>query len=161
MRQIVHDRMARARYRWYMATPTSVIVLDSSVVMAGIAHVLGEQHGLCVQAIHRIDDLARGPAQGQHAVLILDIAAISADQVLAIAYQHPGISVLGIDVSGGQAIAFSSRSHPLRTTLDLTRLIQQTEDFVCTRSIATETSPHDFQTVPVGHINADIADSPG
>ncbi len=144
-----------------MATPTSVIVLNSSVVMAGIAHVLGEQHGLCVRAIHRIDDLARGPAQGQHAILILDIAVISADQVLAIAYQHPGISVLGIDVSGGQAFAFSSRSHPLRTTLDLTRLIQQTEDFVCTRSITAEYCRHDIQTTSVERIDADTAAPPG
>ena len=121
--------------------------------MAGIACALGEREDLCVHMIRRIEDLHADNSPEKHEILILDIAAVPADKMLAIAHHHPNISTLAIDIHGGHAYAFTGRSHPLHTTLDLTELIQQTDDFVCSRPNMQNHSWHCSKDTSIGGID--------
>lgn len=100
-----------------------VVILESTVVMTGIAHVLCAQPGLSVKAVPSLGALPHLLAVHCPDVLIFDLAALAVDEVRPLVRSHCRLTFIGLDLAGRQALTFSSRTCPLSSIDDLTHLI--------------------------------------
>lgn len=108
-----------------MEKPVQVVILGTSVILAGVAHALRTQAGLSVRVAGGIDELPRLLAQSHPDILIFDLATFTPDAVRRFVCWHDAPTLIGVDIASRQAFTFASCSCPLRTLDDLTRLIDQ------------------------------------
>jgi len=110
-----------------------VVLYGNSLFMAGVEASLRGRHGLDVV---RIDATLPDAAQRLDAlrpdVVIFDLTA--PDSPLAIRHsqfaisflsEHPGISLIGLDLNSNTMIVFSSQQHTVLTANDLAQVIQK------------------------------------
>ena len=96
-----------------------VVVLTTSVVMAGIAGLLRGRPGLCVQEIVGLEGLI-APGQPVSDLVIYDVASVDATQLLACLAVAP--FVIGLDLHRDRAVTLIGEFYPLATVDDLAAL---------------------------------------
>jgi hypothetical protein len=102
-----------------MVTHASVAVLATSVMMAGISSALRNRPGLCVYELAGVEELG-APGQPPPDLVLYDIAAINAAQVLACLATAP--AVIGLDLHHSCAVTLIGEFFPLATVDDLAAL---------------------------------------
>ncbi len=102
-----------------MSSHVCVVVLATSVVMAGIAGVLRGRPGLCVREIAGIDELG-APGCPSPGIVLYDLTAVTGEQVLACLAVAP--AVVGLDLRRNRAMTLVGEFFPLATADDLAAL---------------------------------------
>ena len=102
-----------------MPLHASVIVLVTSVIMAGIAGVLRGRPGLCVHEVADVDALGV-PGCPSPDLVLYDLTAVTAEQVLACLAVAP--AVVGLDLHRSRAMTLIGEYYPLATADDLSAL---------------------------------------
>ena len=108
-----------------------VVLYGNSLFMAGVEASLRGRHGLDVV---RIDTTLPDAAQRLDAlrpdVIIFDLIAPNSPFSnlhfpASILQEHPGISLIGLDLNSNTVIVFSSQQHTVLTANDLAQVIQK------------------------------------
>ena len=102
-----------------MVSHASVVVLATSVVMAGIAGVLRARSGLCVREVAGLDELG-APGYPSPDLVLYDVTAVTTEQVLACLAAAP--AVVGLDLRHDRAMTLVGEFFPLATVDDLAAL---------------------------------------
>lgn len=101
-----------------------IAVLESSIVMAGLARALRQHARLCVLCIATCgSELPRCVEIAPAHILIFDLAAVTADQLRRVVHRDEAITLIGIDAMRSRAITFTGNTSPLHTVDDLVELL--------------------------------------
>lgn len=101
-----------------------VAILSSSVVMAGIVHLLRTRPGLRVHVVECADDLLHLLEATYPDVLIFELANAAIDDVRPFVRRHGGaLTLIGIDIPHRQARTFTSQANSLISLDDLVQLL--------------------------------------
>lgn len=96
-----------------------VAIWGQSVGLAGVEAILRQRPGIAVQDLTCLADLAGLRAD----VLLFDCADAGAADALACLEQHPGLTLVALNMDGQKAMVYSGREHALVTADDLARVL--------------------------------------
>ncbi len=122
--------VVKKAYRTEQGSPSEegrlIVLYGDSLLIDTIEASLEANQDLGLMRIHAtVTDLGGRLASLCPDLIIVDLSTPHSHQVIPFLWDHPGIPMLGLDVTYGRVVAFSSKSYQVQSVGDLAELVEQ------------------------------------